>query len=146
LRAEELGALLWILEKASHPDYRLKLGMGKPYGMGAVQIVMDQTKSRLIDRHRRYTGDLVEKEGWVMGEEARDSQKLFDSAKDSFVRWAVSKDDPDASISVEQFEEHEVVRDLLKLLSWPGPNRQHTSYMSLDEHKTKPVLPKASEV
>lgn len=32
----ELGAFLWVLDKAEQPEYCLSLGMGKPLGMGAV--------------------------------------------------------------------------------------------------------------
>ncbi len=38
LLLEELGSLLWVLKIANDDAYRLKIGMGKPLGMGAVKI------------------------------------------------------------------------------------------------------------
>jgi CRISPR-associated protein (TIGR03986 family) len=48
----ELGALLWVLDIAQDDRYRLKLGMGKPLGLGAVKI---KHKLYLSDRKKRYT-------------------------------------------------------------------------------------------
>ena len=39
LSTVELGAVLWVLRIAADERYRLKLGMGKPLGLGAVHIL-----------------------------------------------------------------------------------------------------------
>ncbi|MBO9999823.1 MAG: TIGR03986 family CRISPR-associated RAMP protein [Cyanobacteria bacterium SID2] len=56
----ELGALMWVLDIARDDNYRLKLGMGKPLGMGAVKI---ESKLYLSDRTQRYT-QLFEGNNW----------------------------------------------------------------------------------
>ncbi|YAF95636.1 MAG: TIGR03986 family CRISPR-associated RAMP protein [Nodularia sp. CChRGM 3473] len=48
----ELGTILWILDIAQSDKYRLKLGMGKPLGMGAVKI---EPQLYLSDRISRYS-------------------------------------------------------------------------------------------
>jgi CRISPR-associated protein (TIGR03986 family) len=48
----ELGVLLWVLDIAQDDRYRLKLGMGKPLGLGAVKI---EHKLYLSDRQKRYS-------------------------------------------------------------------------------------------
>ncbi|WP_293154628.1 MULTISPECIES: TIGR03986 family CRISPR-associated RAMP protein [unclassified Microcoleus] len=48
----ELGALMWILEIAQDDRYRLKIGMGKPLGLGSVKI---EHKLYESDRQKRYT-------------------------------------------------------------------------------------------
>lgn len=60
LRPEELGALLWVLDKAGDPDYRLKIGMGKPYGLGSVSI---ESKTNFENRVQRY-GKLFTDKKW----------------------------------------------------------------------------------
>ncbi|MBE9007464.1 TIGR03986 family CRISPR-associated RAMP protein [Fortiea sp. LEGE XX443] len=52
LSAIELGTILWVLDIAQSDKYRLKLGMGKPLGMGAVKI---EPQLYLSDRPSRYS-------------------------------------------------------------------------------------------
>lgn len=53
LNQVELGALLWVLHLGADENYRLKLGMGKPLGMGAVKT---EASLKLVDRQQRYGG------------------------------------------------------------------------------------------
>ena len=57
----ELGALLWTLRIADDERYRLKLGMGKPFGMGAIKI--DHT-IQLTNRVKRYQ-ELFDTTTWI---------------------------------------------------------------------------------
>ena len=56
----ELGALLWIVRIADDETYRLKLGMGKPFGLGAITIDHSIT---LDDRSQRYQ-QLFDEAAW----------------------------------------------------------------------------------
>ncbi|MEI6068665.1 MAG: hypothetical protein WCP96_15085 [Methylococcaceae bacterium] len=51
----ELGLLCYALKPSK--DFRHKLGMGKPIGLGSVNI--DITELVLIDRHQRYAKDTL---------------------------------------------------------------------------------------
>ena len=51
LLPEELGALLWVFDTAKDEQYRLKIGMGKPYGLGSISI---NSKIQLDNRKLRY--------------------------------------------------------------------------------------------
>lgn len=76
----ELGAILWILDIAQSDKYRLKLGMGKPLGMGAVKI---EPYLYLSDRTSRY-GKLFNGNNWaneetkVVAEDYTTFVKLFE--------------------------------------------------------------------
>lgn len=52
LRPVELGALLWILDFGGRDELRHALGMGKPYGLGQVQLSLNEKSSRLIANDR----------------------------------------------------------------------------------------------
>lgn len=47
LRPEELGALLWVLTWGGRDRLRHNLGMGKPFGFGQINLVIDHEQSRL---------------------------------------------------------------------------------------------------
>jgi len=145
LRAEELGALAWVLQRAGEDAYRLKLGMGKPLGMGAVKI---QSTLHLTDRPARYAG-LFEGDGWRMGErDAAFAQQVLREATAAFETWAAG--------STDQFMAQPRIRELLTLLRWPGPPRARTRYMEIErrdpdgkkrnEYRDRPVLPLPSFV
>jgi CRISPR-associated protein (TIGR03986 family) len=127
LRPEELGALLWVLDKASQPKYRLKIGMGKPYGLGSVAITYEP---RLTDRQARYTSLFKDKwwnEGWL--EEAEAAAKV-DEAQLIFVQWLLK----DENATLEGVDNLPRTRQLLALLTWEGkPDSDETRYMILDQ-------------
>ena len=62
----ELGALLWMLRIAEDETYRLKLGMGKPFGLGAITLEHTIT---LDDRTLRYQ-QLFDDATWQYGSSA----------------------------------------------------------------------------
>ncbi|MGQ9889928.1 MAG: TIGR03986 family type III CRISPR-associated RAMP protein [Aggregatilineales bacterium] len=145
LRAEELGALAWVLQRAAEEDYRLKLGMGKPLGMGAVKV---QATLHLTDRLARYAG-LFEADGWRTGaHDAQFAQQALRESIAAFETWAAG--------GPGQFAAQPRIRELLTLLAWPGPPRQRTRYMEIErrdssgkkrnEYRDRPVLPAPSFV
>jgi CRISPR-associated protein (TIGR03986 family) len=140
LTDEELGALLWIFNIAADENIRLKIGMGKPLGMGAIQI---QSRLFTFESSERYASLLVN-QSWAGA--PREDSDLFVSAMNSFI------DRMSADLDVE-FMKHQRIRALLTMLQWPGPNPEWTRYMEIEypdpkekkgkrnEYKERPVLP-----
>jgi CRISPR-associated protein (TIGR03986 family) len=128
----ELGALLWVLDKAGDEAYRLNLGMGKPYGMGAVAV---KAELHLTDRAARY-GCLFADDDWAVGE----------------------KEAGLAPTNAKRLEDLERIQMLLAMLRWPGPDRDETRYLEIEredphakrgkvnEYKDRPVLPDPLQV
>lgn len=140
LTNEELGALMWIFSIASDENIRLKIGMGKPLGLGAIQVA-----ARLYSGNpgQRYAS-LLSGEGWAG--EPKESQKLAERATQAFLEMMGDELEVD-------FMKHQRIRALLTMLQWPGPDRDWTRYMEIEhldpkekrgkrnEYKERPVLP-----
>lgn len=138
LRAEEVGALAWVLQLAADPRYRLKLGMGKPHGMGAIKIT---STLHLVDRRERYlrlfTGT---RDGWHLAEQAPAAP---DERIGAFKTWVAGE--------AGQFDRQVHIRELLAMLTWPGPPKEKTRYLEIErrdrdgqktnEYRDRPVLP-----
>lgn len=151
LRPEELGALLWVLDKAFDDKYRLKIGMGKPYGLGSVAI---SYKPYLTDRQERY-GRLFDddswNDGWMLPEE---TQNRLGEARDAFAHWLLK----DNTATPDEIDNLPRIQEFLTLLAWKGPDPSETTYMHLDEFSGKhspnnpnrltkrPVLPYPTKV
>jgi CRISPR-associated protein (TIGR03986 family) len=153
----ELGALLWVLDIAQDDRYRLKLGMGKPLGLGAVKI---EHKLYESDRQKRYT-------------------KLFNDDGNDWETAETLKDNPDYNQCFENYIVKQLnysgdlknlcrIQMLLAILSWPGPKNieETTRYMEIErdiakhhighpakpndktvnEYKDRPVLPNPLDV
>jgi CRISPR-associated protein (TIGR03986 family) len=143
LRPAELGALAWVLQLAADQRYRLKLGMGKPYGMGAIKIT---STLYLVDRKERYLRPFAEtNDGWHLAEH---SSPNLDELIGEFKKWVAG--------GTEQFDSQHHIQELLAMLSWPGPPRDKTRYLEIErrdregrktnEYRTRPVLPTPSAV
>jgi hypothetical protein len=140
LSDEELGALMWILNIAADNNIRLKFGMGKPLGMGAIQIKAQLHKSNSMQRY----ASLLNGQVWS-GDPQKDTDS-GNSAMQSFVDF-MSND------LETEFMKHSRIRALLTMLQWPGPAREWTRYMEIEypdpkdrrgkrnEYKERPVLP-----
>lgn len=145
----ELGALLWVLDKAEDDAYRLKLGMGKPYGMGAVKI---ESTLYLTDRQQRYR-QLFQDEQWADGSEPDDNPT--GNAIEQFEQFILGDHilNPTDAQSLEKVER---IQALLALLQWREGDRawlEATRYMEIEhgsrkinEYKDRPVLPDPSVV
>lgn len=140
LNNQELGALLWVLDIAADDKYRLKIGMGKPLGMGAISI-----RSKLfIKDHARRFGSLLDGDKWHSGIDER--QDIASRSKDTFVE-AISQ-----AIGIKMAG-NDRIQSLLTMLQWPGPEQEHTRYMEIEhpdpagrrgkrnEYRDRPVLP-----
>jgi CRISPR-associated protein (TIGR03986 family) len=141
----ELGALLWVLEKAQDDAYRLKLGMGKPRGMGAVRI---KHSLHPTARSQRY-GQLFDGHNWMNG--AQPEGDLADRAIADFETLILEDPalNPTSATSLDQVDR---IRALLAILSWPGPDAAETDYLLIEhpqhgnQYKDRPVLPDPLEV
>jgi CRISPR-associated protein (TIGR03986 family) len=136
LRNYELGALLWVLTLPG-PDgpYRHKLGMGKPLGLGSVHI--EDVNLQLSDRRKRYSQLFGETgEDWHLPLiENPPSQSDLIRTFEEFVMEKLDKD------MNQRLSDLPRIRSLLTMLKWPGPSRDETEYMELEEFKERKVLP-----
>lgn len=150
LTVQELGALVWVLELGSQPNYRLKIGMGKPLGMGAIKVRPTLHLMQPVERYKK----LFDTQGqWASGEQdAVQVEKVRDQAIQAFSRWVL--DDltinPGKAADLANLPR---LQALLRLLSWPGPDPEQTRYMEIErpdksakrgkrnEYRERPVLP-----
>jgi CRISPR-associated protein (TIGR03986 family) len=144
LSTVELGALLWVLELATKDTYRLKIGMGKPLGMGAIRL---SVRLMLSDRFLRYR-QLFDGDMWDEAHLA--DEDAMRSAVAEFERFVLQSL---GEKTARRLEELERIQSLLALLSWPGPDPQKTRYLEIEhadpsakrgkrnEYKERPVLP-----
>lgn len=140
LRDHELGALLWTLQLPGNPDteYRHKIGMGKPLGLGSVEII---PSLYLSDRTERYTR-LFDKDDWHVREQHESDQQQFMQA---FERYILDNMDQQERAGAQSLAQVKRIQMLLKMLEWPGPDAD-TSYMKLEDFEDRPVLPDPIQV
>jgi CRISPR-associated protein (TIGR03986 family) len=132
----ELGALLWVLNLAQDDQYRLSLGMGKPFGMGAVKI---ESELHLNDRQRidhpnRYT-KLFDDEQWMTGYRISDSSeaKTIVAAFENYVCQGIVETAPLKKVSR--------IKTLLTMLSWQNyPAPENTRYMEIERDTSFPYI------
>lgn len=154
LRDEELGALLWALRPRGEPEqtYVHKIGMGKPLGMGAVEI--DTLNLHLTEREdRRYRRLFNEANSWETGEEAASAEE-FQQAFEDFLLSHLE----DVHPNVNKAADLPPLADLLAMMAWNGEEPgaawlEWTRYMEIEhgadkqnEFKERPVLPSPLEV
>jgi CRISPR-associated protein (TIGR03986 family) len=132
----ELGALLWVLRlcddqwqrEQRRGPYRLKLGMGKPLGMGALKL---EYNLELSDRNARYK-QLFDDAGWAEPPIALKEQAT--KALDAFESYVLRESGEQAA------DLHQTLRIkcFLALLSWPGPDPAITRYMEIERNQQHP--------
>lgn len=137
----ELGALLWALRLAGDKDHRLKLGMGKPYGMGAVRIAYDL---EVEDRAARY-GMLFDGGDWAAPVRNVDEDEAVRAFEDKILQNQAINPGRRAKTLADLPR----IKELLAMLRWEGPDPKKTEYMRIEpenEYKGRPALPKASDI
>jgi CRISPR-associated protein (TIGR03986 family) len=153
----ELGALCWALspqgpegDDSGKPlEFCHQIGMGKPFGMGAVKL---EPTLHLIDRTARYKSLFLETEDgfrWETGES--DSATPSTPFINAFEKHILDelKSSLELTGTPERLYDLERIETLLRMMLWPGiparwkdPRRGgNTRYMELDEYRYKPVLP-----
>lgn len=137
----ELGALVWLLDIAAAEEYRFKLGMGKPLGLGSVRIM---PTLHLTDRITRYT-ELFEAGNWAAGEIP--AAEISAQAQQAFEQ-AILSDRELNPTGAERLDAVDRIKMLLMLLQWSGPAKEKTRYLEIEhgpakenEYKERPVLP-----
>lgn len=153
----ELGVLLWVLDIAQKEDkdgkrYRLKLGMGKPLGMGSIKI---EPKLYLSDRHQRYT-NLFNETQWQLGESEVIGEKYVDFIKpfEEFILSSVNLGDYPKGKNkgeIENISELPRIEMLLAMLIWDNSlniekNTRYMKIQPINEYKERPVLPTPLQV
>lgn len=132
----ELGALLWVLDL---PDgYYHKIGMGKPLGLGSVDIEPHLTLSERPSRYKK----LLDANGWYVGESKKAD---FMPYKQAFEEYILNQYCDGQELNpIQSLAQVPRVQMLLKMLEWPGPDPILTRYMKIEpinEYKDRPVLP-----
>lgn len=145
LTSEELGALIFVLDIiANNEKMRLKLGMGKPLGMGAVKLT---PKLFIKNTPSRYSA-LFGQEIWVSG--CNEDPQVAQTVLTKFME----KMESELGIGLTKIGR---IRDLLSILQWPGvvpdDDGKPTRYMEIErrdknsksgkanEYRNRPTLP-----
>jgi CRISPR-associated protein (TIGR03986 family) len=132
LTNEELGALLWVLDIAKDEKYRLKLGMGKPLGLGAIKI---ESELYLSDRKKRYK-QLFEGQQWETSE-LLENNPPYQQVFENYILEQLKQ--------TGKFKDICRIQMLLAMLRWPGPSVEETRYMEIERDKTKGYLGKPAK-
>ncbi|PPT10422.1 DUF324 domain-containing protein [Geitlerinema sp. FC II] len=136
----ELGALIWVLDIAGNDNYRLKLGMGKPLGMGAVKI---ESKLYLSDRNRRYKHLFnSSNDNWETGEP---EEPVLDFVKyeNAFEEYMCKKIKQEKVYEdIQDFKKIPRIEMLLAMLRWEEDlSSKQRQYMKLKDFRDRKVLP-----
>lgn len=143
LRPEELGLLWWALALPGEPgkQYRHKVGMGKPLGMGAVDI---KPSLYLTNRQARYQ-TLFATGQWDTGTQTAEPQPFLDA----LTRYLLQEQG--LGPRKQSLLELERLQMLLTMLEWREGTPEwlaKTRYMEIEhgpkkvnEYKERPVLP-----
>lgn len=159
----ELGALLWVLSLSSDKSqtletgkegekYCFSLGMGKPLGMGAVNI---DYELHLSDRKERYK-NLFNGTKWKTGEEDQSQtpekeEKSVKAFEKYILDWICCQDYPKDRNreQLQHLKQLPRIEMLLAMLRCDPPNAKQTRYMTIEpdnEYKDRPVLPTPLDV
>jgi len=156
LTTEELGALLFVLQLPTGCCH--KLGMGKPLGLGSVEITPTLT---IIDRQKRYE-KLFEGSNWCLGFEEKDKKegKALHGYKNAFAQYIDKelhqREKQNEQYTWEDLWENDRLKQLKTMLTFEPPADikdqwlERTRYMKIEtgnnEYRSRPVLPQPGEV
>jgi len=144
LNEVELGAMLWVLKMAEDERYCFSLGMGKPLGMGAVKVKIDELL--LGDRTQRYNTLFNHNNKWESGETSNtDSERdKCIQAFEHYVLKHIHENDHPQGCKATSLNELPRIKMLLAMLQCDGlQNSQDAEYMTIEpnEYKERRVLP-----
>ena len=162
LTKEELGALLFVLDLPQNHYH--KIGMGKPLGLGSIEI---KPKVFIVDREKRYKS-LFKDDAWNLAEEDKTGEiNEFKNAFETYILRNISNNDKSNATSLWETPR---LKQLKIMLSWNNTKIQgwleKTRYMMIEcqptvgyecicagtnkdkcnEYKDRPVLPKPEKV
>ena len=146
----ELGALWWALTlPAAKEEVCHKLGMGKPLGLGAVKITAVPNIQSISKRYKQLFAD--DTPTWQPATHSK-TMPIIAQAVEEFEEWVQEK------LGTKQsFAALPRIRELLAMLSFPGPKPVQTRYLEIarretthltkpNEYRTRPVLPTPTKV
>lgn len=142
LSKEELGALLFVLELPENHYH--KIGMGKPFGLGSIEIIPKLYLSNRISRYQK----LFDNNNWHLAEQ----QAETDVFKEAFEKYIINKLEMLNSCDkgTNSLWEIDRLKQLKIMLNWENtkiPNwLSKTNYMELDEFKERKILNKPVDV
>jgi CRISPR-associated protein (TIGR03986 family) len=135
----ELGALLWVIDKAEQPEYCLSLGMGKPLGMGTVKLKID--KFCLDNRQTRYKQLFTDNNKWELGERLNTTTQKQNCIK-SFETYILQNIHENDKKQASSFNKLRRIQMLLTMLQCDSlKDSKNANYMSLESYRKRPVLP-----
>lgn len=146
LNNKQLGLLLMALDLPKGCAH--KLGMGKPYGMGSVQVI---TKVYKIDRKKRYEY-LFDQNGNFDTSQTLLDYETLSAFKLEFTNDIATQLGKNKVNKVEEFWDLDLkLQDLknlltLRLVDNEQQWKQQTEYMQLNTFRQRPVLPYPEEV
>lgn len=139
LTHEELGALLFSLQLPQNCCH--KMGMGKPYGLGTVQITASLS---LSSRDLRYLSLLNGSKAWNLSEEKEVDTNKF---KKAFEVAILSDIDNENKTSLWEIDRLTHLKNMLEFNEMnPEDWLSDTSYMELERFRNREVLPKTDEI
>ncbi|MCW5925081.1 MAG: TIGR03986 family CRISPR-associated RAMP protein [Saprospiraceae bacterium] len=147
LTRQELGALLLSLDLPQGCGH--KLGLGKPLGLGSIQIVPNLT---LINRKARYAEVFDSEATWSAAEELVEKMTPYEDAFAKYIAKHTQQQIDDSNSYWEKDARMKELKHMLTLEQMPGrvswENR--TRYMEIErnvneqitnEYKYRPILP-----
>ncbi|MBE9120861.1 TIGR03986 family CRISPR-associated RAMP protein [Tychonema sp. LEGE 07199] len=145
----EIGAILWVLMIAEDEKYCFSIGMGKPLGMGAVKVKIDELW--LGDRTQRYDTLFTDDKNWDRGEKANTDSELKDCRKafEDYVLKNIHENDHPEGRKATKLDELPRIEMLLAMLQCEGlQHSQDAEYMTIEpnEYKERRVLPTPLQV
>jgi len=134
LSAVELGALLFVMKLKDNRYH--KIGMGKPYGLGAIKINIELYLSNRLKRYQTLTeewSDLTCK-----NESINELMQEFSDAV-----WNITN----PKHLGKSLWEHPRLGQLRRIMDWEKkPDDEKTEYMSLADFRLRMVLPTPREI
>jgi CRISPR/Cas system CSM-associated protein Csm3 (group 7 of RAMP superfamily) len=151
LTEEELGSLLFVLNLPENHYH--KLGMGKPHGLGSVRTTTKLFVKEFNEKKNPYTA-LFNDNQWHISQVEKENVAYIDA----FNQYVLDNIDEKA----ENIWQTKRLKELLNMLDWGNTKKdkwlEETRYMEIkhpdpkkigktkNEYKSRPVLPKPSEV
>lgn len=156
----ELGALLFVLDLPQNCCH--KIGMGKPLGLGSIEIKPKLHISDRLERYKSLEKEWIEKE-FIEVSEVKKAEKeinqILNKFKEAFARFILEKlgvelgsatstsgmpSTAGSAGAIDKLWEHQRMKELKSLLSYdPSPD---ASYPDVRVYQRRTAMKKASEI
>lgn len=139
LKKEELGALSVALDPKPEPKSKHchKIGMGKPYGLGSVEL---NSELYIINRIHRYS-ELINRGKWSTGIEKLEDNEF----REVFFQYVV-REDGEKKQAKDVFFRNPQIKDLMAMMKYPGPDPERLEYVRKESSRQRAVLPQPEDV